>query len=232
MFSRQPLVAEVIKQDGQPGALGAPLARGALVLSLTQPQAKVLSVLLKPERPEPSSRGVVRPLFQVNETTRRILENFSSISNEVLLLKGKRQKTVQLPSRAILVLAEFPEPWPRETGISDLKQFLSILSLFERPALDFKADAMVVTDADRRGLSIRYRYPTHPPSWRLGTRRSRKTTRQWSSAFTGDLSFETADLAVVVAVRHRGGEGSRDHRRQRRRGLGAKDCTIDIRRRT
>lgn len=95
--------------------------------------------------------------FPVSETTQKILKNFSSISNSVLLLEGQHQKTVT-QSKAVFALAEFPEAWPKETGIYDLSMFLSTLSLFDKPTLDFKDDAMVVTNADKVSLSVRYRY--------------------------------------------------------------------------
>ena len=95
--------------------------------------------------------------FPVSDTTQKILKNFAGISNSVLLLEGQRQKTV-LQSKAVFALAEFPEAWPKEVGIYDLGMFLGNLSLFEKPTLDFKDDAFVITHADRSSLSIRYRY--------------------------------------------------------------------------
>lgn len=189
VLSRQPLVAEVIEQDGQPGTLGAPLTRGALVLSLTQQQAKALSVLLKSGRLEPSSRGRVSPLLQVSDTTRRVLKNFGTISDSVLLVEGKRQKTVT-QSRAVLAIAEFPDAWLKATGIHKMSRFRSALSVFENPTLDFEDDAMVVTDADKRGLSIRYRCSDPSTIVAIGD----KTFPKHNPAVefmlsTGDLSF-------------------------------------------
>jgi hypothetical protein len=103
------------------------------------------------------SSAVATPVFAVSDTTQKILKNFSGISNSVLLSEGKRQRTV-LQSKAVFAIAEFPEAWPKETGIYDLSMFLGTLSSFDKPTLDFKDDAMVITNADKSSLSVRYRY--------------------------------------------------------------------------
>lgn len=95
--------------------------------------------------------------FVVSEITQKLLKNFSGISNSVLLSPGKTQKTV-LQSKGVFAIAEFPEAWPKETGIYDLGMFLSTLSQFAKPSLDFKDDAMIVSDTPKGALSVRYRY--------------------------------------------------------------------------
>ncbi len=109
------------------------------------------------------SSAVATPVFVVSDTTQKILRNFSAISNSVLLSEGRRQRTV-LQSKAVFAIAEFPDAWPKETGLYDLSMFLGTLSFFEKPTLDFKDDAMVIGGglviggAEKSSLSVRYRY--------------------------------------------------------------------------
>ncbi len=97
------------------------------------------------------------PVFAVSDVTTKILKNFSSISNSVLLGEGKKQKTV-LQSRAVFAIAEFPEAWPRETGIYDLNTFLGDLSAYDKPTLDFKDEGMVIAASGSSRYKTLYRY--------------------------------------------------------------------------
>lgn len=92
--------------------------------------------------------------FAVSETVSKILKNFSQVSNSVLLREGNQQRTM-VPGKSVLVTAEFPEAWPRETGIYDLSQFLGTMSLFKQPELTFGDDAMTIEQGKSR---IKYRY--------------------------------------------------------------------------
>lgn len=96
--------------------------------------------------------------FVVSGVTQKILKNFSGISNSVLLAEGKSQRTIA-QGKSVLALAEFPEAWPRETGIYDLDKFLGILSLDAKPAIEFEDEAMVVSSGSTR-VNYRYSDPT------------------------------------------------------------------------
>jgi hypothetical protein len=92
--------------------------------------------------------------FSVNKTTSTLLKNFSGISDSILLSPGTTQKTVAA-GKSLLAIAEFPEAWPRETGIYSLSTFLSMLSLFQSPTVDFRDDLMVLQEGRER---VKYRY--------------------------------------------------------------------------
>jgi hypothetical protein len=96
------------------------------------------------------STAVNAPVFTVTDATQKLLKNFSSISDSVLLVEGKKQKTV-LQSRAVFAIAEFPEAWPRETGIFKLGEFVGVLSSFDKPVIEFNDVAMNIHSATGRG---------------------------------------------------------------------------------
>lgn len=84
-------------------------------------------------------------LFSVSDTTLKILRNFGSLHNELLLLEGKQQHT-HLKSKSILAVAELPEAWPQETGIFNMTQFLGVLSTYKAPTIRFDEKALVILD--------------------------------------------------------------------------------------
>lgn len=92
--------------------------------------------------------------FNVSKTTGKILKNFAGISNSILLKEGAKQRTIA-STKSILADAVLPEAWPRETGIYDLNTFLSTLSLFDKPAIEFADDAFIISQGKSR---VKYRY--------------------------------------------------------------------------
>jgi hypothetical protein len=92
--------------------------------------------------------------FAVSNTIQKILKNFAGISGSVLLAEGKSQKIVS-QGKSVLALAEFPDAWPKETGIYDLDKFLGILSLDSKPEIEFGEESMTITSG---ASSVTYRY--------------------------------------------------------------------------
>jgi hypothetical protein len=80
--------------------------------------------------------------MKLSDKTLTILENFSKISSSAFFFPGKTQK-VMTPAKSIYAQADFDEEFPIEFGIYDLTKFLSVLSLFNNPELEF--DAKFVT---------------------------------------------------------------------------------------
>lgn len=87
--------------------------------------------------------------FQVSDKTTRILKNFAGISNSLILVPGKSQRTVA-KGKAMLAMAELPDAWPVETPIFDLNKFLGTLSVFKTPSIEFAEDRMKISDGRLR----------------------------------------------------------------------------------
>lgn len=83
--------------------------------------------------------------FQVSDKTTKILKNFAAISNSLILVPGKDQRTLA-KGKSMLALAQLPEAWPIETPIYDLNRFLGTLSAFKTPNIEFAEDRMKITD--------------------------------------------------------------------------------------
>ena len=91
-----------------------------------------------------------------NETV-TVLKNFSTINQNLVIKEGSSISTMSA-MKNIVAKAEVKETFPQEFAIYDLNEFLSCLSLFEKPNLDFKDDFVMITEDSRSGRSLKYWY--------------------------------------------------------------------------
>lgn len=122
--------------------------------------------------------------FEISKTTHKILKNFAGISNSLLLVEGKRQSTVA-SGRTVLAIAELPEAWPKQTGIYDLSTFLSTLSLFDGPKIEFGDEQFIISKDKSR---IKYRY-SDPSTIQAQPSKTLKTEN-------ADVTFELPESAL------------------------------------
>jgi hypothetical protein len=90
--------------------------------------------------------------IDVSEDALKILGNFSGISNRVVLDEGRRQAVAM---SGLLAVAELP--WPKNTVIYDLNQFVRAVSDFTTPTIEFQNGRMVVTEPTSTD-TLRYHY--------------------------------------------------------------------------
>ncbi len=88
------------------------------------------------------------PMKLSNNTT-NILKNFSTINQSILIKEGNKLKTISV-MKNILAEAEIEEEFEKEFAIYDLNQFLSGLSLYDAPDLDFGESYLTIRDGRRR----------------------------------------------------------------------------------
>jgi hypothetical protein len=81
-----------------------------------------------------------------------VLKNFSTINPNLVFKPGQQLKTIS-ESKTILASATIVEDFPKEFGIYDLNEFLSVLSLIDNPTLVFEDKAVLITGS---GQKIRY----------------------------------------------------------------------------
>ena len=91
-----------------------------------------------------------------NETV-TVLKNFSTINQNLVIKEGSSISTMSA-MKNIVAKAEVKETFPQEFAIYDLNEFLSCLSLFEKPNLDFKDDFVMITEDSKSGRSLKYWY--------------------------------------------------------------------------
>ena len=89
----------------------------------------------------------------LSRTTLDVLKNYATINSSIVFRKGSTLRTI---SNAENILSEFTseEVFPVDFAIYDLSQFLSGISLFDNPKLDFASDDFVRIGSS--GRSVKY----------------------------------------------------------------------------
>ena len=90
-----------------------------------------------------------------NETV-SVLKNFSTI-NQNLVIKGGNKIATMSAMKNIVANAEVIEDFPQEFAIYDLNEFLSAISLFSKPELEFENDIVMITE-EGTSTSLKYWY--------------------------------------------------------------------------
>lgn len=88
-------------------------------------------------------------VVQISPETISVLKNFSQIQKNLLIPEGNELVTLH-DSKTIMAVAEVSEKFPVRTAIWDLGQFLSVLSLFDKPEIEFTEKAMNIGSGRRR----------------------------------------------------------------------------------
>ena len=92
--------------------------------------------------------------MNMNKDTLTVLKNFAGINKYMRISKGNVLMIFN-PSLPLFARAEISDFFPKEFSIYDLNQWLSTLSLFEDPDIDF-GDKQMVIPAGR--INAKYRY--------------------------------------------------------------------------
>ena len=93
--------------------------------------------------------------MKLSEQTVSILKNFSTINQNLVIKEGSEIATMSA-MKNIVAKATVEENFPVEFAIYDLNEFLSALSLFENPDLDFQENYVLITESGSKGKSLKY----------------------------------------------------------------------------
>mgnify|MGYP001400577788 FL=1 len=95
--------------------------------------------------------------MKLSEQTVSILKNYSAINQNLMIKEGSEISTMSA-MKNIVSKATVEENFPVEFAIYDLNEFLSAMSLFTNPDLDFKDDFVVITESGSKGRNLKYWY--------------------------------------------------------------------------
>ena len=90
-----------------------------------------------------------------NETV-SVLKNFSTINQNLVIKSGNKIATMSA-MKNIVAKAEVLEEFPQTFAIYDLNEFLSAISLFSKPELEFENDFVMITE-EGTSKSLKYWY--------------------------------------------------------------------------
>ena len=96
--------------------------------------------------------------MKLSNDTRDVLKNYSTINANLLVNSGNKIATMS-QMKNIVSLATLPDTFENEFAIYDLNEFLSAMSLFEDPELDF-GDSSVKISQGGQSLNYFYSDPT------------------------------------------------------------------------
>ena len=83
--------------------------------------------------------------MKLSDTTLTILKNFASINQGIKITEGNTLSTIS-PLKTLLSKATIADSFDKNFCIYDLNRFLSTLSLFKDPELQFSESAVVIKD--------------------------------------------------------------------------------------
>ena len=96
--------------------------------------------------------------MKLSTDTREVLKNYSTINSNLLVSSGNQIATMS-QMKNIVSKATLPDTFESEFAIYDLNEFLSAMSLFEDPELDF-GDSSVKISQGGQSLNYFYSDPT------------------------------------------------------------------------
>ena len=97
--------------------------------------------------------------MKLTSSTISILKNFSTINQNLMVKPGNTLSTMSA-MKNIVAQAEVTETFPQEFAIYDLNEFLSALSLFEEPELNFQDQYVTITqEGSRKNLKYWFSDP-------------------------------------------------------------------------
>jgi len=83
-----------------------------------------------------------------NETL-TVLKSFTAINKSILLSAGNVLKTIT-PEKTLIAIANIDQELPADACIYDLSRFLSILSLYNDPDVEFNDKYFIISEGKRR----------------------------------------------------------------------------------
>ena len=87
--------------------------------------------------------------MKFSSETLAVLKSFTSINKSILMKPGNVLKTIT-PEKTLIAIADVPDEIPSEACVYDLSRFLSILSLYNDPDVEFEDKYFIISEGKRR----------------------------------------------------------------------------------
>ena len=95
--------------------------------------------------------------MKLSNNTISVLKNYASINQNLVIKEGKELTTMSA-MKNIIAKAEVEEEFPQEVAIYDLNEFLSCISLFQSPNLEFESTFVTITEENKPTTKMKYFY--------------------------------------------------------------------------
>ena len=135
--------------------------------------------------------------MKLTSETISVLKNFSTINQNLLVKAGSSIATMSA-MKNIVAKAEVSEEFPTDFAIYDLNEFLSALSLFQKPDLEFNNDFVIVTE-EGTSKSLKYWF-SDPEVVTTPSKEISMPSTDVTFNLTSDTLSEITKAAAVVGV--------------------------------
>ena len=135
--------------------------------------------------------------MKLSNGTINVLKNFSTINQNLVIKEGSDISTMSA-MKNIVAKAKVEEDFTKEFAIYDLNEFLSALSLFEKPDLDFQDDYVVITE-EGSAKSLKYWY-SDPSVVTTPTKDITMPSNEVKFDFSSDSLAEITKAASVIGA--------------------------------
>ena len=140
--------------------------------------------------------------MKLSNNTISVLKNYASINQNLVIKEGKEITTMSA-MKNIVARAEVEEEFPQEVAIYDLNEFLSCLSLFQSPNLEFESTFVTITEENKPTTKMKYFYSdpsvVTTPS-KMITMPSNEITFTLDSATLSDITKASAVISSADLV--------------------------------
>tara|TARA_B110000971_G_scaffold157942_1_gene161303 strand:+ start:227 stop:901 length:675 start_codon:yes stop_codon:yes gene_type:complete len=140
--------------------------------------------------------------MKLSNNTISVLKNYASINQNLVIKEGKELTTMS-QMKNIMARAEVEEEFPQEVAIYDLNEFLSCLSLFQSPNLEFDNTFVTITEENKPTTKMKYFYSdpsvVTTPS-KMITMPSNEITFTLDSATLSDITKASAVISSADLV--------------------------------
>jgi len=135
--------------------------------------------------------------MKLSSQTINVLKNFSTINQNLVIKEGSNITTMSA-MKNIIAKAKVEETFAKEFAIYDLNEFLSALSLFTVPDLDFQNDFVVITE-EGSSKSLKYWY-SDPSVVTSPTKDITMPSTEITFNFSSDSLAEITRAASVIGA--------------------------------
>ena len=135
--------------------------------------------------------------MKLSSKTINVLKNFSTINQNLVIKEGSNIATMSA-MKNIVAKAKVEEDFTKEFAIYDLNEFLSALSLFGTPDLDFQDDYVVITE-EGSAKSLKYWY-SDPSVVTTPTKDITMPSNEVKFDFSSDSLAEITKAASVIGA--------------------------------
>ena len=135
--------------------------------------------------------------MKLSNGTINVLKNFSTINQNLVIKEGSDISTMSA-MKNIVAKAKVEEDFIKEFAIYDLNEFLSALSLFGTPDLDFQDDYVVITE-EGSAKSLKYWY-SDPSVVTTPTKDITMPSNEVQFDFSSDSLAEITKAASVIGA--------------------------------